>query len=134
MAKLIVWAQTRPEAIRRMKRALSEFRIAGVKTTVPFHLLVLSDRDFQKGVYDTSFLSKKGDLSHLPGDCTKELAAMLGALVTKVMEPEGVPDAARREAASTAQLSPWKSASFSHGVSREESWQTLQRDSRRSRT
>jgi acetyl-CoA carboxylase biotin carboxylase subunit len=134
MAKLIVWAQTRPEAIRRMKRALSEFRIAGVKTTVPFHLLVLSDRDFQKGVYDTSFLSKKGDLSHLPGDCTKELAAMLGALVTKVMEPEAVPGAARREAASTAQLSPWKSASFSHGVSREESWRTLQRGARRSRT
>jgi acetyl-CoA carboxylase biotin carboxylase subunit len=134
MAKLIVWAQTRQEVLRRMRRALSEFRIAGVKTTVPFHLLVLGDRDFQKGVYDTSFLSKKTDLMHLPGDSARELAAMLGALVTKAMEPAAGPKAAGREPASTAHISPWKRASFADGVSRNNIRQSRMRDARRSGT
>jgi acetyl-CoA carboxylase biotin carboxylase subunit len=56
VAKLITMAQTREEAIAKMRRALSEFVIEGVKTTIPFHLRLMNDPDFIKGVYTTKFL------------------------------------------------------------------------------
>ncbi len=49
MAKLICYGATREEAIARMKRALNEYGITGVKTTIPFHLKVLDNPDFLKG-------------------------------------------------------------------------------------
>ncbi|MCG2677254.1 acetyl-CoA carboxylase biotin carboxylase subunit [bacterium] len=59
IAKLIVHAETREEAIKRMQRALGEFVIEGIKTTIPFHLKVLSNPDFQKGEYSTKFIEEK---------------------------------------------------------------------------
>ena len=56
IAKVIAIAQTRDEAISTMERALSEFVIEGVKTTIPFHLQVLKDENFRKGNFTTSFL------------------------------------------------------------------------------
>ncbi|GAK01022.1 LOW QUALITY PROTEIN: biotin carboxylase of acetyl-CoA carboxylase [Geomicrobium sp. JCM 19055] len=55
VAKLIVHASTRDEAIARMKRALSEFVIEGVDTTVPFHLNLMDHDVFKSGEFDTSF-------------------------------------------------------------------------------
>lgn len=56
IAKLITIAQTREEAIRTMERALSEFVIEGVKTTIPFHIKLMEDENFRKGVYTTKFM------------------------------------------------------------------------------
>ena len=56
IAKLISVAQTRDEAIETMKRALSEFVIEGVKTTIPFHLQLMQNEDFRKGNFTTKFL------------------------------------------------------------------------------
>ncbi|MEA2479994.1 MAG: acetyl-CoA carboxylase, biotin carboxylase subunit [Thermoleophilaceae bacterium] len=58
IAKLIVWAPTRDEAINRLDRALSEFRIEGrgVKTTIPFHRRVLANDQFRSGDVTTDFL------------------------------------------------------------------------------
>jgi acetyl-CoA carboxylase biotin carboxylase subunit len=58
IAKLIVWAPTRPEAIERMDRALSEFQIEGrgVKTTIGFHRRVLADERFRSGDVSTDFV------------------------------------------------------------------------------
>lgn len=56
VAKLIVWAPTRSEAIERMKRALFEFRIEGVKTTIGFHQRLLEHPEFIAGNVDTRFL------------------------------------------------------------------------------
>jgi acetyl-CoA carboxylase, biotin carboxylase subunit len=56
VAKLITVAQTREEAIAKMSRALSEFVIEGVKTTIPFHLKLMKDEQFIKGDYTTKFL------------------------------------------------------------------------------
>lgn len=56
LAKLIVWGKTRSHAIARGKRALEEFTIEGVKTTIPFHLSVLEDERFISGKFDTSFI------------------------------------------------------------------------------
>lgn len=56
IAKLIAVAQTRQEAIDTMHRALSEYVIEGVKTTIPFHLQLMKNEDFRKGNFTTKFL------------------------------------------------------------------------------
>jgi acetyl-CoA carboxylase biotin carboxylase subunit len=56
IAKLITVAQTRDEAIAKMFRALSEFVIEGVQTTIPFHLKLMQDENFKAGNYTTKFL------------------------------------------------------------------------------
>jgi len=56
VAKLITVAQTREEAIAKMHRALSEYVIEGVKTTIPFHLRLMQNEDFKKGDYTTKFM------------------------------------------------------------------------------
>ena len=56
IAKLITTAQTREEAINKMKRALDEFLIEGVKTTIPFHRKLMDHPEYTSGNYDTSFM------------------------------------------------------------------------------
>ena len=57
IAKLIVTAQTREETLVRMKRALQEFVIEGIKTTIPFHIKLMDDKEFQAGNFTTAFLN-----------------------------------------------------------------------------
>jgi acetyl-CoA carboxylase, biotin carboxylase subunit len=61
LAKLIVWAPTRAEAIARGKRALQEFDIKGVPTTIPFHLRMLENETFLRGEVYTNFLAERGE-------------------------------------------------------------------------
>ena len=56
IAKLITTAQTREEAINKMKRALGEFVIEGIKTTIPFHLQLMDHPDYLAGNYTTKFM------------------------------------------------------------------------------
>lgn len=56
IAKLITVAQTRDEAIRKMERALSEFIIEGVKSTIPFHQQLMQNEDFRSGNFTTKFM------------------------------------------------------------------------------
>ena len=56
VAKVIVWGKDRPEAIERMKRALAEFEITGIKTTIPFHQQLLNHEVFVSGDFNTHFL------------------------------------------------------------------------------
>ena len=56
IAKLIVWGKNRNHAIARGRRALEEFTVEGIKTTIPFHLKVLEDERFLSGNFDTGFL------------------------------------------------------------------------------
>lgn len=59
IAKVIAWAPSRDEAIVRMKRALEETVIEGVKTTIPFHLKVLDNAFFKRGVVYTDFIARR---------------------------------------------------------------------------
>jgi acetyl-CoA carboxylase, biotin carboxylase subunit len=59
IAKLIVSAPTRKDAINRMRRALAEFVVEGVKTTIPYHLQLMDDPNFQKGTFNTHYLEKE---------------------------------------------------------------------------
>jgi acetyl-CoA carboxylase biotin carboxylase subunit len=56
ISKLITVAQTREEAIRKMERALEEYYIEGVKTTIPFHQQLMKNKQFREGNFTTSFM------------------------------------------------------------------------------
>ena len=58
IAKLIVHAETREEAIKRMSRALDEYLIEGIKTTIPFHQRIMNNKEFIEGDIDTGFLER----------------------------------------------------------------------------
>ena len=59
IAKLIVWAEDRDKAIARMQRALGEYAITGVKTTIPLHEKILDNAFFRKGEVYTNFLQRR---------------------------------------------------------------------------
>lgn len=62
VAKVIVWGKDREEAIARMKRALNEFKIENIKTTIPFHLKVLDNAFFHKGEVYTNFIQRRMEI------------------------------------------------------------------------
>ena len=62
LSKLCVWGRDREEAIERMKRALWEYRITGIKTNIPFHEVVLRNDYFLKGDYTTHFIQERNIL------------------------------------------------------------------------
>ncbi|HBY98240.1 MAG: acetyl-CoA carboxylase biotin carboxylase subunit [Ardenticatenaceae bacterium] len=62
IAKLVVWGETRGDAILRLRRALQEYRILGIRTNIPFHRRLLDNTNFIGGVYGTDFLAANPDL------------------------------------------------------------------------
>ncbi len=62
VAKLITWGRDRDESLRRMRRALNDFEVGGVPTTIPFHLGVLNHPAFATGDYDTRLLDRHPEL------------------------------------------------------------------------
>jgi acetyl-CoA carboxylase biotin carboxylase subunit len=65
IAKVIAWGWDRDEAIARMRRALAEFEIGGVRTTIPLHLAVLDNTFFRRGEVYVDFVQRRVDLSRL---------------------------------------------------------------------
>ncbi len=65
IAKVIAWGRDRDESIGRMRRALGEFEISGVRTTIPFHLEVLDNAFFRRGEIYVNFVNRRIDLSAL---------------------------------------------------------------------
>lgn len=61
ISKLIVWAQDRNEAVGRMRRALYEYKITGVKTSIPFLERIMNAKDFISGNYNTHFIEQNAD-------------------------------------------------------------------------
>jgi acetyl-CoA carboxylase biotin carboxylase subunit len=83
LAKLIVHAPTRDEAINRMRRALGELRLVGLDSSVPFHLRVMDEPDFRAGRLDIRYLENhEAELLDIPlDDETLHLAALAAALL-----------------------------------------------------
>ncbi|WP_372753724.1 acetyl-CoA carboxylase biotin carboxylase subunit [Labilibaculum sp.] len=71
ISKLIIWARTRDEAIERMRRALFEYKITGVKTSIKYLERIMDCPDFRKGKYDTHFIQNNEKFLLAP-DETKE--------------------------------------------------------------
>jgi acetyl-CoA carboxylase biotin carboxylase subunit len=83
ISKLIVWGETRAEAILRMRRALEEYRIIGVKTNIPFHQALLDSPRFLAGVFDTRFVEERFELNGTSdeSDHHPQMAAIFATLV-----------------------------------------------------
>ncbi len=71
VSKLIVWGRTRNDAINRMKRALYEYKITGIKTSIPFLERIMKTNDFVRGNYDTHFIQKNSE-TLLPNNPKKD--------------------------------------------------------------
>ena len=72
VAKLVVWGATRDEAIERSRRALQEYVVDGIATTIPAHLAVINDATFQKGSHHTRYVEDELDLSGLKSPTRSE--------------------------------------------------------------
>ena len=80
VAKVTAWGRDRMEAIRRMRRALSEFKIVGVRTNIPFHMRVMEDPFFRAGQVDTSFIDRDFQAEYQAPEVDR-LAALITAAV-----------------------------------------------------
>jgi acetyl-CoA carboxylase biotin carboxylase subunit len=83
IAKLIVWGETRAQAILRMRRALEEYRVVGVRTNIPFHQTLMDSHRFMGGQYDTRFVEERFSMRAAgeTGGGDAEIAAILATLV-----------------------------------------------------
>ena len=81
IAKLICWGETRGEAILRMRRALEEFRIIGIKTSIPFHQAMMDSHRFMAGSFDTRFVEERFSLEEEVRADQMRVAAIIGTLV-----------------------------------------------------
>ena len=77
ISKLIVWAQNRDEAIQRMRRALYEYKITGVKTSIKFQERIMDSDDFRNGNYDTNFIEKNKEKLLKKDTCNVECQDMV---------------------------------------------------------
>jgi acetyl-CoA carboxylase biotin carboxylase subunit len=101
ISKLVVWGETRAEAILRMRRALEEYRIIGVKTNLPFHQALLDSPRFMAGLFDTRFVEERFSIDDpFEGDDHHPaMAAILATLAehrasqraAQMLEPAGQP-------------------------------------------
>lgn len=105
LAKLIIWGSDRASAIKRMLMALKEFKLSGVKTTIPLFELLLADRDFINGKLDTGyierFLSGRKNL-----DPQAEKIAVIGAIIADRAK-NGNFAVIEKKGARGKTLSPW---------------------------
>jgi acetyl-CoA/propionyl-CoA carboxylase biotin carboxyl carrier protein len=92
VAKLVVWAGDREAARRRMLRALEETRLAGIATTIPADIAILSHPDFAEARHSTKWVEERLDLSglavHAPGAATPGPAETAGQLVSREVTAE----------------------------------------------
>jgi acetyl-CoA carboxylase biotin carboxylase subunit len=112
VSKLVVWGEDRAQAVARMKRALRDYVIAGIRHNIPFHLAVLDDPDFLSGHYDTSFIAThraEGGVHFLAqhSDEEKTLATIAAALHLHLSANKPASAGAAAPAASS-DASPWR--------------------------
>ena len=125
LAKLVVWGRDRRQAASRLRRALAEYEVAGVKTTIPFHRQLLADEAFLAGDIDTHFVERRyapADDGRGEGDSALIVAAVLsherrrgspsrgkGNGAAALPERDGWRRAARLAATDRAGGGPWRS-------------------------
>ena len=115
ISKLIVWAGSRPEAIQRMRRALSEYRVLGIHTTLPFFERALRHPAFEAGDIDTSFVQTLQAEGEKTGARRENVEVAVAAAAIRALRER---HAARlRPASNGAARSPWRDAGLreAHG-------------------
>ena len=104
ISKFAVFGKDRAEAIDRMRRALMEYEVGGIKTTLPFFLQIMDDREFIEGCLDTGFISRFNERNTVsePAEATRDMAIIAAALAyskrQKVVSVNGSPDRSKPSA------------------------------------
>jgi acetyl-CoA carboxylase, biotin carboxylase subunit len=107
ISKLAVWADTRAAAIERMRRALGEYHVGGIRTNLPFHRQVMRHPAFVAGEYDTGFIERhKADLAPAAAD---EETAVMAAVAAAAHAAKDAAEPASALDLSRTQLSAWRS-------------------------
>ncbi len=108
ISKLTTWGRTRAEAIRRMARALDEYEIAGVQTTIPFCRYVMRHEAFRRGQFSTHFVDEHFDPGALwPDDAAHDRAAAVAAALYRAAQ-EDAPATVSENGRAGARASRWR--------------------------
>jgi len=107
LAKLITYGQTRQEAIDRMIRAIDEYKITGVQTTLPFCKFVMKHPAFTEGHFDTKFVENYYKPEYLDNPDDEDIEKVAAALLVKIFEQKQ-PKNSPQTSQSTPQQSRWK--------------------------
>ncbi len=111
ISKLSVWAPTRARAVARMRRALSEYVVTGIRTNLSFHEKLFAHPDFIRGHYDTGFLERNKEsllgYPRVPNDLKESVAVACALAASRLERATGAKEASRGEEG--ARLSPWVS-------------------------
>ena len=115
IAKLIAWAGTRAEAVGRMSRALQEYDVLGIRTTIPFFLWLMREPDYLAGRFDTTYLdrllaSRQGQSFSTFAE-RDEMHIAIAAALDAVMRPRTAPAASR-----STRSSAWAAAARLEGL------------------
>jgi acetyl-CoA carboxylase biotin carboxylase subunit len=109
ISKLSVWAPTRERAVERMRRALSEYVVTGIRTNLSFHEKLFQHPDFVAGKYDTGFLERSRDAllgySEVPKESSEAVAVAIAVAASRLDRATGKQNA--NTAANDSRLSPW---------------------------
>ncbi len=108
ISKLISWAPTRQEAIERMKRALYEYKITGVKTSIPFVARIMEAKDFVEGNYDTHFIENNMDFLMTDEDDCTDYCEDIAMFVAYLDYTQKLKVAADKTNVATPNQSAWK--------------------------
>jgi acetyl/propionyl-CoA carboxylase alpha subunit len=103
LAKLVVWGENRAHAIQRTRRALTEYRIAGIKTTIPLHQQILETTQFIAGQYHTRYLEESFDMPRGGEGDHAAVAAIVAAMLAHQRRSDVI-----NRLAPAGGPSPWK--------------------------
>jgi acetyl-CoA carboxylase biotin carboxylase subunit len=104
LSKLIAWGRDRHEAIGRMRQALQDYLVAGIKTSIPFLVEVMADPAFLKGDVDTTFIDAFVKRKKMEEPRHREVGIVAAAIHAYLMEKERRPPA---PAGAAGAVSPW---------------------------
>jgi len=108
IAKLLTWGKDRKEAIERMKRALDEYKISGVQTTIPFHRAVTENARYLSGDFSTHFIEEEFGKKELPPLRDHETVLRAMAAFSCVLDYQNKNSRVRQKTATAQSTCPWK--------------------------
>jgi acetyl-CoA carboxylase biotin carboxylase subunit len=115
ISKLCVWAPDRPRAVARMRRAISEYVVAGIKTNLPFHERLFEHPEFIAGQYDTGFIDRhKHVLLEGSGLAEEDQPKLAAAIAVATYRAEKAKTTNGKPGSKKSGLSPWVAAHRAH--------------------
>src|SRR5258708_29420452 len=120
ISKLIAWAEDRPSAIARMPRALAEYLVAGIGTTVPFFPCLLAQPEFLDGRFHTAYLDDvlktRNGRPFVEASPVAEDVAAIAAVFQAVLAPAAVAEPSISAAGSSSSARRWKATARAEGL------------------